>query len=126
MAKLAKVRTAQRIFGRRAWLLGQEAGEGFPLLRGMVDLAKDKAEGAMDARRHLDRLGLKFFAGGLIGANSHPWLIRVFGDTEWDFGRHAEALRCLPGARPEKTYIGDAQQRGTLVPLSLLDEPQVA
>lgn len=158
LAKLAKVRTAHRIFGRRAaariwqevgftvpdegqhlfrrtrldegraclaWLLGQEAGEGFPLVRGMVELVEENGEGAMEARRHLIRLGLKFFSGGLFVANSHPWLIRVFTDTEWDAGRHAEALRRLPGARPERTYIGDVQQRGTLVPLSLLDEPQV-
>lgn len=158
MVKLAKIRTAERLFGRRAaariwqevgftvypeaehafrrtrldegraclaWLLGQEAGESYPLVRGMVELAEENGEGAMEARRHLVRLGLKFFAGGLFISNSHPWLMRVFGDTEWDAGRHAEALRRLPGARPERTYIGDQQQRGTLVPLSLIDEPQV-
>jgi len=158
MAKLAKVRTAHRLFGRRAaariwqevgftvpdegqhvfrrsrldegraclaWLLGQEAGEGFPLVRGMVELAEEGGAGAMEARRHLMKLGLKFFSGGLFVANSHPWLIRVFCDTEWDTGRHAEALRRLPGTRPERTYVGDTQQRGTLIPLSLLDEPQV-
>ncbi|GLI25674.1 hypothetical protein GGQ86_000361 [Xanthobacter flavus] len=158
MVKLAKIRTAERLFGRRAaariwqevgftvypeaehafrrtrldegraclaWLLGQEAGESYPLVRGMVELAEENGEGAMEARRHLIRLGLKFFSGGLFISNSHPWLMRVFGDTEWDAGRHAEALRRLPGARPERTYIGDQQQRGTLVPLSLIDEPQV-
>ena len=156
--RLAKVREARVLFGRRAaarvwqemgffvpeegqallrkprtedgraclaWLLGQEAGEGFPLVRTLIEDAMIGGEDGIAARRQLVRLGLKYWTGGVFIANTNPWLVKVFNDTEWECGRHAEALRRLPGCRPDKTYIGDQQQRGTFVPMSLLDEPQV-
>ena len=159
MAKLAKVRTAHRLFGRRAaarvwqevgftvpdeglhvfrptrldegrrclaWLLGQEAGEGFPLVRALVEDALSAAPEAIEARRQLIALGMKAFTGGLFISNAHPWLMRVFANTEWDAGRWSETLRHLPGSRPDKTYIGDTQRRGTFVALSAIDEPFVA
>lgn len=160
MSRLAKVREARLIFGRRAaaaiwqemgfvlppapqpaqdlrvvqagrnclaFLLGQEGGEGNPTVSAMIEMAICNGPHAIGARDELARLGLKLVGGGMVVANSHPWLSEVLRGSEWDNGVHANVLRALPGARPDRVrWQGEGQRRGTFIPQEELDRPFLA
>ncbi len=50
----------------------------------------------------LASIGVRLKDGGLLVANSHPGLRRVYQGTRWEGGLWGSALSRLPGAEPTK------------------------
>ncbi len=64
---------------------------------------------------------------GLVFANGHDWLGKVFAGTVWADGRWSVALRRLPGAHPvgAQRFAG-LTARGTFVPADVLIDAAIA
>ena len=87
----------------------------------------------MDKRNDLlARVGLKILpvdeGGGLLVANQHVGLSRIFEGSKWSDGRWVTALRYLDGAAPHSKAVrmAGALTRATRLPLELMpraDDP---
>jgi prophage antirepressor-like protein len=102
-----------------AWLLGASADGG-----GVIgDLVRDARHSAASADR-LRMMGIrvcdKYCSGGVLVANAHPALRRVFANTKWATGWRS-ALLSMPGALPSGTNcrFGPIVSRGVVVPVSV-------
>jgi hypothetical protein len=84
----------------------------------------------MDKRNDLlARVGLKLMkvdeGGGLLVANQHVGLARIFEGSKWSDGRWVTALRYLEGATPfsKAVRMAGALTRATHLPIGLLPRP---
>lgn len=76
----------------------------------------------------LEPYGIRLGKEGVLVSNCHPGLKEVFKDTIWEYGAWVTSLRRLPNAAHgdefRVRFSAGSQQRCTLVPYELLDEPK--
>jgi hypothetical protein len=72
----------------------------------------------------IERLGMKWDAGGVIVANSHRALKEIFRGTQWEAGNWGDSLRRLPGATntKQKRFSEDTRSLGTYIPATLIPD----
>ena len=121
---------------------GEDEGEGQQCLTHLYSSSFDRwhqgerssvGELIMDKRNDLlARVGLKILpvdeGGGLLVANQHVGLARIFEGSKWSDGRWVTALRYLDGAVPHSKAVrmAGALTRATRLPLELMprdDDP---
>jgi hypothetical protein len=121
---------------------GEDEGEGQQCLTHLYSSSFDRwhqgerssvGELIMDKRNDLlARVGIKILpvdeGGGLLIANQHVGLARIFEGSKWSDGRWVTALRYLEGAAPHSKAVrmAGALTRATLLPLELMpraDDP---
>jgi len=102
-----------------AWLMGASA-DGGGLIGDLITEARHSAAAVEQLRAMGIRVCDATCPGGVLVANSHPALRRVFANTKWATGWRM-ALMSLPGALPSAgpTRFGPVNSRGVVVPMQV-------